>query len=258
MPEEPIADPQALAAQEPQKDRTTEQFEKLTAHNSSLKEELEQVKAENEEIKKTYTNPVNQVPDANAFSHLDQKQVNDVFAGMIDAQGFLDGNKLSQSLNEMNQRAVQAEQRARNAEANQNTLRKDINEIREDKAKEKVYSKYPQLDPDNKEAFDPKMWRAVYNALAVKAKAGEMPTDKDYLNAADEVYGDFYADKDMTQKEELKKKEIVETKQQINAIKPVSSVQSGYYADSDEDNLMDQVRQGKRGALAEMLARRGQ
>lgn len=249
----------------PQSDRTKEQFEKLTNSNSSLKEQAEQKEAENqalkdelESYKKLYDTPINRVPNANEYSNLTQQQVNDVFSGMVDQNGFLDGSKLQTTLNEMNNRAIQAEQRALKAEQKNEDLAKRFNDKSEEEARQKVYAKYPQLDPDNKETFDPKMWRAVYNELAVKAKAGELPTDKDYINAADRVYSDFYSNKDVTQKELEQKQEKEDAKRQINAVKPVSNMQAGFYANSDEDNLMDQVRQGKRGALAEMLNRRGQ
>lgn len=244
--------------QEEVKDRTGEQFEKLTASNKNLKSEVEQLKQENEQYKKLYQNPTNQAPSANQYSNLSQQQVNDVFAGMVDPNGFLDGNKLREVLNSMNQKALLAEQRAQQAEKNNQELNKRFNDREEKQAQDRVYSKYPQLNPDNKDQFDPKMWRAVYNELAVKAKAGDIPSDKDYMDAADRVYSDFYEGNDMNKKDQAKKEEIQTKKEQINATKPVSNLQKGYYANSEEDQLLEQVRQGKRGALAEMLNRRGQ
>lgn len=249
MDDNPAAD-----VQEEQKDRTTEQFEKLTASNSNLKAENEQLK----EQLKGYQTPTNQVPNANQYSNLNQQQVNDVFAGMVDQNGFLDGNKLSAVLNDMNRRAQEAETRAQNAEKSNQALRNDFNNRAEEDAKKEVYRKYPQLNPDNKEEFDPKMYRLVYNELAAKAKAGTMPSDKDYMSAADQAFDDLYEGRDMNQKEQQQKKEKEEQKQQINAVRPVSTVQQGYYSNTEENDLMKDVQTGKRGALAEMLRRRGQ
>lgn len=251
--------------QEGQQDRNAEQWEKLTTSNKELKEKAdraeaaaEAAKAEAEKYKKLYDRPTNQIPNANQFSNLNQQQVDQTFRSMVDENGFLDGNKLMGVLQAMNTRAIQAEQRAQRAEEKADSSTKKLLEKEEKAAQQAVYKKYPQLDPDNKEQFDPKMWRAVYNALAVKAKAGENPTDKDYMDAADQVYSDFYEQKDMGKKQEEQKQEKVEQKQQINAVKPVSGIQHGYYAQDDEQELINKVKAGKRGALAELLNRRGQ
>lgn len=253
--------------QEPQekKDRTGEQFQKLTESNKALKEkadtaeaEKEQLKEEVEKYKKLYEAPINQAPDAKQFANLDQNQVNEAFQSMMDENGYLDGNKLLTVLQTMDLRARQAEERALQAVKSSQDINKKITDRSEKEAQDRVYSKYPQLNPDNKETFDPKMWRAVYNELAVKAKAGENPTDQDYLDAADRVYTDFYADRDMNKQEKQQKEEIEEKKQQINAIKPTASTIAGKYVNSEEEDLLQKVREGKRGALAEMLNRRGQ
>ncbi len=248
-----------------QNDRTSEQFEKLTTSNKELKEKSDLAEAENkvlqeelEKYKKLYEAPTNQVPDQKQFSNLNQQQVNQTFNSMVDENGFLDGNKLMSTLNELDAKARQAEERAQRAEQTAQETTKKTQEREEKEAQSKVYSKYPQLDPENKEAFDPKMWRAVYNALAVKARAGDNPTEKDYIEAADQVYTDFYSDNDMNKKDLEQKEEKEEQKQQINAIKPTSNMQAGYYSDLEEKDLMSNVNQGKRGSVAELLRRRGQ
>lgn len=251
--------------QEEIKDRNAEQFDKLTQHNKELKEErdkaqeeAEKAKAEAEQYKKLYQAPTNQTPDAKQFSNLSQQQVDQAFSTMVDDNGFLDGNKLMQTLQGMNQRAIQAEERAKRAEQTAQTSQKSLTERSEKEAQAKVYSKYPMLDPDNKETFDPKMWRYVYNELAVKAKAGENPSESDYIEAADKVYQDFYADRDMGKKSEEQRQQKVEQKQQINAVRPVSNLQAGYYANDDDAELMKKVQAGKRGSIAELLKRRNQ
>lgn len=255
-----------------EKDRTSEQFEKLTEHNQELKAErdeaaqqaaaakaeAEAARLEAEKYKKLYEQPTNQAPSANQFPNLNQQQVNQVFQSMVDENGFLDGGKLMTVLQQQNDQARRATEEARLAREEAAQLRKQQQDKDEKTAQAKVYDKYPQLNPDNKEQFDPKMWRAVYNELAMKAKAGENPSETDYIEAADRIYDDFYADKDMSQKTDQQKQEKIEQKQQINAVKPVSRIQSGFYEKDNDDDLLKKVQQGKRGALAEMLKRIGQ
>lgn len=269
MADEPnqVVDPTPDAPEE-KKDRQAEQFEKLTKSNQELKEErdlkdaeLAVLKEENEKYKKLYQAPqnaTNQAPSQNQYQNLNQQQIDQTFNSMVDENGYLDGQKLMNVLQSLDQKARQAEERAQRAEnAAQETNKKTVD--REEKeAQSKVYAKYPQLNPDNKEAFDPKMWRAVYNALAVKAKAGELPSEKDYIEAADGVYSDFYADSDMKKRDEEIKGEKIEQKQVINSVKPESSIQAGYFSDLKEEDLVSKVRTGQRGSVAELLRRRGQ
>lgn len=255
-----------------QDDRNSEQWDKLTNSNKELKEErdlkaqeaekarqeAEVAKAEAEKYKKLYEAPTNQAPDAKQFSNLNQQQVDQTFSQMVDENGFLDGAKLIKTLQDMNSRAVQAEQRAQRAEQTAQASQKSLVDRSEKEAQRQVYDKYPQLDPDNKEQFDPKMWRAVYNELAVKAKAGENPTDKDYVEAADRIYQDFYSDRDMSKQANEQRQQKEEAKQQINAVRPTSSIQSGFYSNDADDELLKKVQAGKRGAVAELLKRRNQ
>lgn len=240
------------------KDRTAEQFDKLTESNKNLNNENVSLKEELDKYKRLYEAPTNQVPDATKYSNLNQEQVNDVFAGMVDQNGFLDGNKLAETLQDMNNRATEAERRAKIAELSNQELSKKFNDKEEKEAQKEVYKKYPQLNPEDKESFDPKMWRAVYNELAVKAKAGEMPSENDYLNAADQVYQDFYSEKDMNKQEKEIKEEKEAQKEQINAVKPTSNMQAGFYANLEENDLIQKIQEGKRGSIAELLNRRGQ
>lgn len=262
-----VQDPNEEVQQE-EKDRNTQQFEKLTNSNKELKEErdqkaqeAEEAKAEAEKYKRlydSYQQPTNQAPNAQQFSNLNQQQVNQTFSSMVDENGFLDGNKLMNVLQNMNNRAIQAEQRAQRAEQTASSSIKQVMDSNERTAQAKVYTKYPQLDPNNKEEFDPKMWRAVYNELAVKAKAGENPTETDYVEAADRVYDDFYSDRDMSKKSDEQKQVKQDQKKAINAVRPTSGTQVGYYSGDDDNDLLKKVQQGKRGAIAEMLKRREQ
>lgn len=221
------------------KERTAKQIDKLKEHNKQLQEERDSYKSLFESSRPiTPEIPVNQ-------------PVAPVNTPMIDEFGNIDGNRLASTLQLVEQRAQNAEQTVAN-------LQKQTREREEKEATLKVYEKYPQLDPTNKDTFDPKMYQYVYNELAAKAKRGEMPTDADYMNAANSVYNDLYEGReDVTKKEEQKQQKTEEQKRQINATRPRSTSNIGYYENEEEGNLIQQVRNGKRGAVGELLRRRG-
>lgn len=269
---EEVLDSASKEKTEEKGDRNAEQLEKLAKSNQELKEErdraqkeAEEAKLEREKYKKLYENPTNVAPQAQQFPNLNPQQIQQTFKSMVDENGFLDGNKLTEVLTGLDQRARQAEERAQRAEQLAQTTTKKTQEKQEKEAQNKVYEKYPQLNPDNKEGFDPKMWRAVYNELATKATRGEEPTEDDYMKSADQVYNDFYKDReeDMKKKEEgkkteEKKEEVVEQKQQASSIRPSSTIQTGYYKDAEEKDLLIKAQHGQRGSVAELLRRRGQ
>lgn len=254
------------------KDRVSEQFEKLTTSNKELKEErdtakeeaekakkeAEEAKAEAEKYKKLYKEPTNEVPDKKEYPNLEQKQIDDTFRSMVDENGYLDGNKLVKTLSDMDARARQAEERAKRVEQLAAEKEREERDRKEKEAQGKVYEKYPMLNPDNKEAFDPKMWRYVFNELAMKAKAGKNPTENDYIEAADQVYKDFHGEEDMSKKDDEVKAQKESEKKTVNSIHPASSIQAGYYEKDEESDLIRKVQAGKRGSVAEMLRRRGQ
>lgn len=245
--EEPTPKAEGGEDHEESKDRTSEQFEKLTTSNKELKKENEELQKRLEQ----YQQPTNQAPSAQNFSHLNQQQVNDVFQGMVDQDGYLDGQKLMSVLNNMNFKIQSAEEIIKKQNAQ---LVKD----KETAAQKEVYKKYPGLNPKDKDNFDPKFHRHVYNSLAAKAQAGQMPTEEDYINAADEVYNDFYKDQDMKKADQEKLEQAEEQKAQSSAPRPRSSMDKNYYKDTEHEAIIQDVRAGKRGALAALLNKMGQ
>lgn len=238
------------------KERTAKQIEKLKEHNQQLKEERDSYKSLFESSRPVEATS-NSIPPITQFQNLNQTTVDQTVQSMVDENGYLDGNKLMTTLQSMDARATRAEQAAAYA-AQQTQAQQQQTRAREEKeATLKVYEKYPQLDPTNKETFDPKMWQYVYNELASKSKRGEMPNDTDYMKAADTVYVDLYEGRDMTKKdkEEAVKKE--EQKRQINATIPRSAISVGYYENQEESVLLNDVRNGKRGAVGALLRKRG-
>jgi hypothetical protein len=274
--EENIETPQEEVIETPKeevKDRTAEQFEKLKEHNKELAEERDQYKNLFEglrpqevpqEVAQTYQEPINQAPSAQNFQNLDQNQVNQAFAGMIDENGYLDGNKLMNTLQTLDQRAKQAEETAKKVQ--EQARQEQINKRdREEKAAiAEVYTKFPQMDPNNVDGvevegelvkFDPKMWQYVKNELEATARRGVMPSESDYMNTTQKVYNDLYGERQMNKKVEAKK--IENQKLQINATRPRSTINVGYYENDEEDSIVKDVRAGKRGAVGALLRKRG-
>lgn len=252
-------------AEKDPKDRTAKEFEKLKGTNQELKRERDEYKNLFESLRpnevpqkaqEQYDQPINQAPSANQFQNLNQADINQAFQSMVDENGYLDGNKLIQTLGAMNERATRAEQAAARIEKKAQEAEKKARETEESTAQKEVHKKYPQLDPNNEEGFNPKFWKAVFNELGMKAKSGVMPSSLDYMKAADEVYQDFFSDEDMTKKQQAAQTE--DQKKQINSVRPQSTMTKGYYEKAEHESLVHSVRSGKKGALAEMLRRRGQ
>jgi hypothetical protein len=217
-----------------------------------------------QEVAQTYQEPINQAPSAQNFQNLDQNQVNQAFAGMIDENGYLDGNKLMNTLQTLDQRAKQAEETAKKVQ--EQARQEQINKRdREEKAAiAEVYTKFPQMDPNNVDGvevegelvkFDPKMWQYVKNELEATARRGVMPSESDYMNTTQKVYNDLYGERQMNKKVEAKK--IENQKLQINATRPRSTINVGYYENDEEDSIVKDVRAGKRGAVGALLRKRG-
>lgn len=259
------------------KDRTSEQFEKLKQSNQELKAERDQALAENKEYqsvldsvmpdpnsipsnvtRQNYQTPINQAPSAQSFQNLNQQQVNQAFQSMIDEDGYLDGNKLLQNLNAMDQRAKQAEERAERVERQfQQKVQQDNETIKSQTAKT-LHEKYPMLDPENKEQFNPDFWEAVRDRMVSQLVHNGK---EDPLVAASELAKTYYPNM-FEGGDNMGKKQVARDaenkKKQINATRPRSSMNIGYFANEEEDALIAQVRQGKKGSVAELLRRRNQ
>lgn len=251
------------------KDRTTEQFEKLKQSNQELKAERDAALEENKQYQSVmdslipdpstipnsaqrYQSPINQAPPAQSFSNLNQQQVNQAFQSMVDENGYLDGQKLMQTLQQMDQRARQAELRAQQVEQQVRQREQQEQENRKTQATQALHEKYPMLDPENKEQFNPDFWEAVRNDLIGQMMQGK----EDPMVAAEKWYHKFYEDGDDVTKKE-KAQQLENQKKQINATRPRSPLNVGYYAQEEEGALISQVRQGRKGAVAELLKRRG-
>lgn len=244
-----------------QKDRTTEQFDKLKESNKELKDErdkyknlLDSLRPEKvpEQIK--YPQPINKAPQAKEFGSLKQDDIDTVFESMKDPEGYLDGNKLLTVLKQMDTRARAAEQKAEKAVEHSKRVMEAAEERSRSDVMTRVHEKYPMLDPESKSTeFDKDFYEAVRNDLIGQMMEGK----EDPMAAADKWYNKLYSTK-VTKEEKEQKEQKEEAKKQINAAKPGATTIKGYYEADEEEELRKKVQEGKKGALAEMLRRRGQ
>jgi hypothetical protein len=246
-----------------QKKRTQEQFEKLKEHNAELKRQLDEAKTPKKNALDALIpeNPppstTNVIPTPQQYPTLSPKEIKDTFAGLIDENGYVDTGLLKETLvglqrakEEAEKRVVEAETRVKNVE------RKQADFERKQIMKE-VHAVYPRLDPENagSEEPDKKFSQTFYDLFQgeIMHQWSTVGT-ADPMKVAEKVSGILYgqgmtkADKEKAEKAELAKKNINAT-----SVKPASTHET--YKDKDE--LIKATQQGKRGALAERLARSG-
>lgn len=255
---EEVVTPVATEQQDQPKDRTSEQFDKLTGSNKQLKQENEALK---DVIASLTPDPVPDmqtldpvvIPQAQEYKNLSQKEIDGVYSSMIDEQGYLDGNKLISTLKGMDDRVKQAELRADQIARQAAAERTAREEMSRSKEAEELHNKYPHLDP-NSEVFDKVFYDAVRNEMIGQMLDGK----QDPMAAADKWAPKFISEPQSMKKEEEKKQQADEAKSNINANIPRSGNSRGYYDNSETETLREGIMSGKRGALAEMLRRREQ
>lgn len=238
---------------EEEKSRTAEQFEKLKDSNKTLKDERDTYKnlldslLPSDAEMATVTPPVKET----------QPDIAEDLKAMVDEDGYLDGAKLTETLKEINERAKRAEQKVARIEEHNERVRVAKEQNQKTALMRSVHEKYPSLDPESG-VFDKDFYEAVRNDLIGQMMEGK----EDPMLAADKwsdkLYGNTERQIEVTKEEKEAKDTKEDQKAQINAIRPRSSSMVGYYKEEENDILMDKVRQGKKGALAEILRRRGQ
>lgn len=245
-------------------ERTKEQIEKLTTHNKELKEEntvlLENVldSLKPKEPPQDFTPEVIQQVEKNT-TELPQDKVDDVYANLIDKDGYIDPDLLIKTLRQANDVAVQAKKEAeeanRRAQQSEREAKKTKRDFEESNEVREVHKKYPQIDP-KREEFNEMFWDDVRKEIATApVLKGETPT---FMEAADKIWDERYAKEVEVKKVDREKlEEIEDQKRNINASIPVGRA-NDYYAKSDQEALRQASIVGKKGALAERLKRAGQ
>jgi len=259
-------------------ERTAEQIEKLTTHNKQLKEEnTALIEDKVEEIIKPNVMESLRPPEETPYRELTpqlvrqvdevtpdlkQPQVEDVYAKLIDKDGYIDPDLLIKTLRDANESArqanIRAEQAGREAQEAKAETRKTKRDFEESKEVRLVHKKYPQINPHN-EDFNENFWDDVRKEIATAPiLKGTTPS---FMEAADLVWNARYAPKEVEEEVKKKDKEKIEeaenAKKQINASAPTGRP-SSYYAKSEDEALRQATIYGKKGALAERLRRIGQ
>jgi len=247
---EPDATPTEEDALENSKnpERTKKYIDGLKDENKKYKDVLSSLTPEEK-----YEAPVQQAPQAEQFQTLQQGDIDQVFRSMVDDQGFVDGNKLLNTLRDLDTSAKNSKQAAEKALEHARRVEVAQQEQQKSATMQTVHEKYPQLDPES-ESFDSRYWEFVRNELIGQMMEGK----QDPLSAAEKGYDVFYKEQQVTKEEKAQKEEKDNAKAQINATRPRSSSAVGYYENEEEEALKAKVQAGKKGALAELLRRRGQ
>ena len=261
--------------EEPKKERTKKQFKKLTKHNKELKEE-------NKELKKNVLDSLRPepavVPDSPPFpqpiqeftpeiaktvekhtTELKQGEVDDIYANLIDENGFIDGEMLKASLKQANDEAKLARERAdaaeKRADDSEKASKKSIRDFEEDREVRRVHKKYPQINPKN-EDFNELFWEDVRKEIATAPIL--VGKNVSFMDAADKIWKQRYEEEvgEVKKKDKEEMETKVDQKKNINASAPSGHFE-GYYADTDTEALNEATRLSKKGALAERLRRSG-
>ena len=247
-----------------EKDRTTEQFEKLKQHNAELKKQLEESKPK-EPIRKNALDaliPENQpttnvIPSNAQFPDLTNKEIKDVFANLTDDQGYVDTGLLKETLSGLQQRALDAEKRAKVAENSVKSVARKQDDFERKQVMREVHEMYPKLNPENANSDDPniKFDDSFYDLFQGEIiRRWTSVGNADPMEVAGKISGILYKNMTKADKEKAEKAELA--KRNINATSARPSSQRESYTDHDE--LVKATMMGKKGALAERLKRAGQ
>jgi hypothetical protein len=258
--QKPIEEPKEEPKEEKTKKRTKKQFKKLTKSNKELKKERDQYKSVLDSLKPKVPpvqpqQPTRDVPQAETYSHLKQDDIDDVFSGMMDKEGYVDGNKLMGALKSMNERAVRAEKQVETINKSVDARLRQQRDFEESRIVREVHEKHPQLDPESDD-FNEEYFDSVRNEMIGQMMQGK----QDFMAAADKWYKRYYKEEveevaTKKQKEEATEKE--EAKRQINATQPKPTAGTVGFRDYELEALKEETMKGKKGALAERLRRSG-
>ena len=242
------------------KDRTAEQFEKLKEHNKQLAEEVK-VLRENvleslkpKQVEELAPQVIEKIDES--IQELGQDKVDDVFADLIDENGYLDDKMLKSTLTQLVNEAKIARKEAEEAKRKALESEERFKSLEENKEVKRVHKKYPQIDP-NSDKFNENFWDDVRKEIATAPiLRGETLT---FEQAADLIWQKKYNTQPVKQETTVvdpKAQMIEDAKRNINAVRN-NSFRSDYYTEADTDELIKASQLGKKGAIAERLRRAG-
>lgn len=182
-------------------ERTREQFNKLLEENRRLKQEKDQRKygssvfdefrpgqvepqpqqvgqpLGNQPVQPPFFPPYSPTQVPQQFGVLPPNQVQDLTKQFVDQNGNVDIAGLNQALNNANREAMVARQQAQIASQQAQQATQRITTYEEDQQVREAHSKFPEIDPLNKEGkFDPNMFEAVKARLLSNMYSGKKET----------------------------------------------------------------------------------
>lgn len=221
-------------------ERTSQEFDKLKAHNKELKDKLAQY-----EQPKQRGSVLDELRPQQQFSDLSQTQVDDIAQNFVDENGYVDVAALTKTLKEANDEAKRARVEAQQA-------RELVMRYEETDQMKRAHQMFPELDPGS-QSFDERFYELVKNELIGQMMRGE----KDVVKAAQKTK-DLYTSKP-TDDTKAKEEAVNEYKRKVTQREQATD-QAGGRGQSDlvdHDELVRRTRKGDRDALNQRLKASG-
>lgn len=167
-------------------ERTRQQFDKLKARLAEAESRAKHSQASDfgdsvfDSFRPQQTVSQN-LPGQETYGFLNQQQVDSITSQFVDADGNVDINGLNQALALSNQKAAQAEQRAKSVEDK-------LERLEETQQVKEAHAVHPQLDPGNKESFDPTFFELVRDRLLRNMYEGKKQSLLEVANDLSKAY----------------------------------------------------------------------
>lgn len=215
-------------------ERTKEEFEKLKAHNSELKKQLDAYNGK--------TSVLDELKPAEVpveTPNLSTTKVAEIKSKFVDENGYVDVDAFESALN-------RAEERARRAEEKAEKVEKKIQNSEETAQVKAAHAEYPVLDPHS-EQFDPKFYELVKLNMI-----GQMMNGKSDLLAAAREVSKLYTPAPKASSEEVRKEKVAKREQATESVSGRGRGES-----SDKDELIMKTQAGDTDALYKRLQASG-
>jgi len=281
-PDEPTEEDALKNSKNPE--RTKKYIDKLKKQNEELKRKnvLDNINPEPIPNQWPESPTTNEIPSASLFPGLTQKQVDTAFSEIMDENGYVDRGLLNSTMYNLQKENAELKKRLDEEARERKRIEQRQDQQERNEIMREVHGKFPQIDPQNKEKFDDRVWQYVTKNMAAEmlneaeraARTGEVidPNDKNLQRQriqrlADKATklleqdllddnGEVDPTRLMNKKDKAKLTEAENAKRNINAIGTSQSSQR--YSYSDQDTLVKATLRGEPGALAERLRRAGQ
>lgn len=195
-----------------------------------------------------------QVPSAADYQFLNQGDVSNILQNYVQTdpqtgEQTVDVNGLQYALFQANESARRATQRVQNVEEQLRSTQENIARFEETQQARELHREFPELDPLNKDTFDPKLFKYVSRTLLENKAQGKAVSVNDVAKEVkEELYGSLPVDKEI-EEEKAQKRAQARKQGPLEAGRGVSR-------DSTPANISDlrkRTRTGDGSALTERL-----